>query len=712
MTPTPAVLACALLVCLAVPAAAHATDAPPPLAGAAYRIAEQAYAAHARGDHERARDYAREAVRLRPDLPQLRTLLAETERAAAAVPAAAPAMPGARRAAMAGTSTGAVDWNTRLHRLQAAGAWTQAWQVVEQALRVRPDDADLRARRGVIARQLADDALRRAWAATGGGAADVATAATDEALRFAPDLTAAHLLRIRQQLDLGDVDAAIDAAQRATAQAGQDPASWLLLGALLQQRDGDMSRARQAWRDGLQQVPPATAARLRIALADAALVDGDLQQARQWLQRGESAADAALQPALAERDRLVEAIASGGVAPALVASLPAERVVIACGEDRFGIYCGLPSPALPSYRLVEQAQRQMAADPVVALALLDGAAMIAADGAAPRCQADALRADLAYRALAAGDAPGALALIADLDAAGALPDTMLADAAYASLRVDARTRAAGYFHRSLDAADAGTLPLAPQPRFGIRRALSELERDRGFIASASYRGDSRLAGLGGTRLPGDALQLGWEGYLRPQALQRQGRYLELHARLTGNAWSQDGAVTGGDSLQAAFGVRARPLRSQNLVLAVERLQHVGDAAIDDWLLRAAWSHSRGTDLRMDVPAWWSGQLYLEAGRYLDHGWTYAIGEGQAGRTWRLGQTTLLTPHLAMVVEHNEAFARADAAGAGPGLGVRRWFREDAHHAPRSWIELSAQYRLRLAGDPRAEGWFIRATLGY
>ncbi len=705
MTMRITLLAGALLACLGTQAHAAEPQASGelPLSGAAYRIAEQAYAAHARGDHAQAVAQAREAVRLRPDVARLHALLAEAERAmrashAGAPHAAAPAAATARR-------TQASGWNARVQRLEDAGAWSQAWTLVERALADRPHDAALRERRGRIGRQLAATSLRRAWAADTAEDPATASAAVAEALTYAPDLAAAHLLHVRQQLLHASPEAAIDAARRAIGQAGGEADTWLLLGELQRWR-GDDTAARQAWQAGVDTLPPASQADLRLALADAALADVQVDAARQWLQpRLDAAGD--------ERRRLADAIEARQIDPALLLVLPVAQPDIACGEDDFGVYCRVQEPAALSWRLAEQAQRQARDDPQAALALFDAAALVAEQGSDYRARADASRADLAYRLLASGRNDHALALIGTLDAGGALQDTMLADAAYAALRVDARAQASGYFRRALDADDAGRLVLAPQQRFQFRRALAEIGRDRGFIASFNYRGDGSFAGLGGSPLPGDNLQLGWEGYLRPQALQRQGRYVEFHARLTGNAWSRDDDVaTGGDTLQAAFGVRARPLRTQNLVLAVERLQRVGDAAIDDWLLRAAWSHSQGTDLRVDVPAWWSQQVYAEAGRYLDHGWNYAIGEWQGGRSWRWGGTTVVTPHLAVAAEHNEAFTRAAAIGAGGGVNLRQWFRQSRDAAPRSWVELSVQYRLRVGGDARAEGWFIRGTLNY
>jgi hypothetical protein len=37
--------------------------------------------------------------------------------------------------------------------------------------------------------------------------------------------------------------------------------------------------------------------------------------------------------------------------------------------------------------------------------------------------------------------------------------------------------------------------------------------------------------------------------------------------------------------------------------------------------------------------------------------------------------------------------------------MRFWFREDRDHAPRSYLDLSLQYRARLAGDERGKACF-------
>jgi len=53
-----------------------------------------------------------------------------------------------------------------------------------------------------------------------------------------------------------------------------------------------------------------------------------------------------------------------------------------------------------------------------------------------------------------------------------------------------------------------------------------------------------------------------------------------------------------------------------------------------------------------------------------------------------------------------------AVGAGLGLIARYWFNQDRYRAPSSFVELSLQYRARIAGDARAKGLFGRMTVSY
>ena len=323
--------------------------------------------------------------------------------------------------------------------------------------------------------------------------------------------------------------------------------------------------------------------------------------------------------------------------------------------------------------------------------------------------------DLAYLASRVGDDQSARALFANADAAGKLPDSALQDSAYASLRAGRDAEAVAYFKRTIDAADSLKLRLEPQMLFNTRRAVADITREGGVIASFSYRGGGTvLSGFGSTRQPigSKTGQIGVEAYWRPFGF-RNGRYVELFARGFETLYSQAGGPTGGDSLQAALGIRWKPFSSQNAVISLSRV--FTKSAPDDWLAQAAYSLDAGTDLRVDVDNWWTTRVAAEAGHYFKNRQNYALGSVMGGRSFRLpgDGKTVAFPHAIVAAEYNSLLPEEKlSVGVGPGVSVRRWFREDKYAAPRSYVDFSLQYRLRVAGDERVKGLFFTSLVSY
>lgn len=333
-------------------------------------------------------------------------------------------------------------------------------------------------------------------------------------------------------------------------------------------------------------------------------------------------------------------------------------------------------------------------------------------------------ADIAYLAARAGNA--ALALDRFAHAGAALPPGALMDAAYAALRAGRDHTAIGYFRRSIEAAQAGTLVLDDSQLFAARRSVAELSRTGGLFAALSYRGAGPLRGLagGGADAPAppgigrpgaraardDSVQAGVEAYWRPFG-SSNGRRIELFAR----AYQALQGAAGHGPLQAAAGVRAKPFGASNLTFSVARLAAGGDAAEADWLAQASYFYGHGTDQRPRETAWWTTQVSAELGHYFGQGRNYALLSGQFGRSWRpaAGQPNLLLfPHLSIEAAYDSSYAVARAAGAGPGLTLRYWFREDAYAAPRSYLDFTVQYRASLGGDARGKGLFVTSTLSW
>jgi Bacteriophage N adsorption protein A C-term len=323
--------------------------------------------------------------------------------------------------------------------------------------------------------------------------------------------------------------------------------------------------------------------------------------------------------------------------------------------------------------------------------------------------------DMAYLAARVGDDHAAGQSFAKADAAGKLPEAALQDSAYAALRLGRDSDAVAYFRRTIDAAESLKLRLEPQLLFDTRRAVADITREGGVIASLIYRGAGSgvISGFGAA--PGvvgsKTAQAGAEAYWRPFGY-RAGRYVELFSRGFETLYSQRGGATGGDSLQTALGIRWKPWSEQNAVLSLSRVFTRG--AQDDWLAQVGYSLDLGTDLRVEIDNWWTTRVAAEAGRYVHNPQTYGLASLQWGKSYRLAGEgkTVLFPHAVAAAEYNSMLVDKLSVAAGPGVSLRHWFREDKYAAPRSYVDISLQYRFRLAGDERARGLFLTSMVSY
>lgn len=347
---------------------------------------------------------------------------------------------------------------------------------------------------------------------------------------------------------------------------------------------------------------------------------------------------------------------------------------------------------------------------------------------------------VAYLSVQAGDDDTAHQSFAKVDASSGLTPTATQDAAYNAMRVNDDERAVGYFKRVIDAEKAGQLEMSDKQRFDTRRAVADVSRTWGLISTTSYRGNTSSSGLsaapstgasgngGSSSSSNDSLQNSTELSWRPLGY-RNARFVELYGRITDTLWSKNSdSDTGLDALQGAIGVRAKPFSSLNVMTAVERTFPLGSSDVDgDWLVRLGYGSSIGTDLRVDTSSWWTSQLFAEAGHYVNDSRNYFNSEWQGGRSYAIGgagSRWVTFPHVVAAFDYDSkmdsetgADGRADyssgtAAGIGVGNNLRYWFREDAYNAPRSYVDFSLQYRVKLSGDDRAKGVFARLTFSY
>ncbi|WP_460053253.1 NfrA family protein [Pseudomonas sp. H1_A05] len=652
-----------------IPAFALAETLPLPLSGPAYTAANEAYSAYERKDYDLAITKAREALRQRADVTRLNTLieLAEREKKLRDQPQPLAA---SRPASAAPGFVAASQGFKAYDREQFGLAAQSARKAVTQAPRRREY------------RLLLIDALQRQQHLE---EADLAT--TDALGVFANDNTL--LMRrkaIRRQLavplatqgyralEQGNTVLAVDQARKAVAWAPEIAANQQLLISALLAAKADVS-AEQA--------------------ASAALALDD-HQAAPWIlrsfARNRQGKTQAAQDDLHQAQSLA-GLSAGEARDIRFAQAQSSPPVLLCQESTYGLTCSI-SPGNTG-------------------------------GQAPVSDLQ-----LAYNWVRAGDDESAHAAFRKADATARLAPAPAQDAAYNAMRVHEDDEAVAYFKRVIDGQKTAETPLSPQQLFDTRRTVGDVSRRLGLTSTTSYRGSSSsgLSAAPGTSSSGsesnDLLQNSTELSWRPLGY-RNGRFVELYGRITDTLWSKNSeSDTGADALQGALGVRVKPFSSVNIMAALERTFPLGSSNVDgDWLVRLGYGSSIGTDLRVDVPSWWTSQLYAEVGHYINDSRDYFNSEWQVGRSYAIGGTGsrwVTFPHVVAAIDYDSkmkseaggGFSSGDAGGIGIGNNVRYWFREDAYNAPRSYVDLSLQYRARVFGEDRAKGVFARLTYSY
>ncbi|HLP96868.1 MAG TPA: hypothetical protein VK149_00340 [Sideroxyarcus sp.] len=280
-----------------------------------------------------------------------------------------------------------------------------------------------------------------------------------------------------------------------------------------------------------------------------------------------------------------------------------------------------------------------------------------------------------------------------------------ADAAYAAKRVNDNASADEWFRRVLD-----TEPAPDKARaFGYRREIQEMNRNFGAVASLAYQN----GGFGPANSV-DVLQGGLEAYWQPEGWgYRNGKLFQAFVRAYQTLYDGSGGRVGPVTAQGSAGVRYKPLGDVSFVLTAERLFRIGDLALNDWLLRAGYSTGAGSDwnpVERDWPTW---SVYTESAYFVGDARFIQNLEARYGHSWAVGADKWVAiPHLVLGGDYDNRAVQRAAFGWGPGITLRRWFREDVYQAPASWFDLTVQYRFELSQAPRARGLSLRATLWY
>ena len=320
--------------------------------------------------------------------------------------------------------------------------------------------------------------------------------------------------------------------------------------------------------------------------------------------------------------------------------------------------------------------------------------------------------DMAVLAVAVGEDAVAQPFYAEADTAGLLYGRTALDAGYSARRAQEDRDAIAYFSRGIDDAATGTPALTPQALFDIRRDVANLDRTWGASGSISYGASSASSGIPTSPGARDSLQAGVEVYRRVGGY-RAGAPIDVFARVFETVEADTGA-TGAESRQGWIGTRWKPLADTNLVLEGSRMVKLGDAARNDWMVRALYSVEQGTDMTIDRRSWPIWRLYADTSGVVDDQQTFGVVDARAGRSFALSadNRTIVSVFGGIGLNYDSALDNAEAVGAGPGGSLRRWFRQTKYAAPRSFVDLTLEYRFRLAGDERAEGLFATFSVNY
>ena len=513
-----------------------------------------------------------------------------------------------------------------------------------------------------------------------------------KAVEAEPGIEANRLLLINLLIAAGQADAAEREATRAIEQGFANPTIFAQRG-YARQSQHNLSGAIADWETALKRgLSAKEATTVRLALADAALTRKQPRRALAALTGLPDSYDSAIRRAYALQ-------ALGEKDAALAAFDRAERMAPSA-EKRDGALKARISILVELNRKEE------------ARALLD-------DAIAKGRLRTISEADRGYLAVQVGNDKLALSLFDDAANNGRLPPRTTFDAGYTAMRQFENQKAIAYLKQGIDANLAGELDVDPQRLFEVRRTVADLSREWGVNTAVFFSKVGAAPNPFGLPITGSGTytsQVGSEFYYRPEEFgNRNGSLFDIFGRLFDTLYDQSGGPTGVPTVQGMVGARWKPLSDQNLILEADKLFRVGNEARDDTLLRIAYSYLYGGDLRAVETTWRTWQVYAEADKYLQHPELVAAVEGRFGQSFRLdpiSRDLVLFPHLVVAANYDDAYAVPQAFGAGGGAALRYWFGETKYSAPPSYLELTVQYRFRLAGDKRAQGIYAYVALNY
>jgi tetratricopeptide (TPR) repeat protein len=306
------------------------------------------------------------------------------------------------------------------------------------------------------------------------------------------------------------------------------------------------------------------------------------------------------------------------------------------------------------------------------------------------------------------------------DRAGA-SGNLYADAGYAALRAGRNREAVELLSRSVDqwhAAPQDKKPVDDASLYGMRRTIDSLSRRwGGTLTLGSGTLATAASGLGAAAGDTRVVQAGAEIFYMPESIgYNNGRIFQLYANGFQSVYAQDDQVaTGREARVAGVGARYKPFERLNLIFALERRFAIGNAAgEDDWLVRVGYSAGGGLDWDPVRSSWWHWSLYTESVYFTREERLIQPFDARVGRSFKLASSpaTVVTPFLGIAGEYDEAQQEKTAAGIGPGVHVRHWFRESRYRAYASHLDLSLQWRSKITDAQRGEGLFGYVSVSF
>ena len=276
------------------------------------------------------------------------------------------------------------------------------------------------------------------------------------------------------------------------------------------------------------------------------------------------------------------------------------------------------------------------------------------------------------------------------------------NAAYALKRLSRNTEAVDRFKAVIDQAAQMPMdiPADVQRRaemvYRLRKETSKMEERfslTGYLGYFTARNQPQ-PGTGGQSGYFSPTSNTMEATFTPPVLGfRDERIFQFIGRLNWQNQS-DSLEFDSKSWQGALGVRYKPLKSYNIQVGFERLIKIGESGENNWLARLMGSWANGFDLDPFRDNWNYTTLFGEADRYLDKPSRFLFAsEVRQGWSFKFASSWVLTP---FVVGDAHVWSPDDSKSSfvegGAGISLKHYFNQTEYSAPRSYLEVIAQYK--------------------